>query len=474
MQLFAARKRRPHPRVYTRPARTSALALASVIAVGTFLLMLPISRTGQPPWPQEAVARVAGPAIGDGAPLSAAFFTATSASCVTGLIVVDTETYWSVFGQVVLVILMEIGGLGTMTFGAIMAIFIANRLNLRQRLVVASATGLVSPREISGVVRRIVGYSLVLQAVFAIPILVSLLLRGEPLHRALGHAGFLAVSAFNNAGFSVYSDSLMKFASDPLVLLPISLLIIVGGLGFPVLIEFRRALRSRGKTFIQFSLNTRLVLFGTGMLIMGGWAAIALLEWRNTATMASMSAPAKLLLSFFTAVSPRTAGFNAMDIAAQSEVTWLVTDILMFIGGGPAGTAGGMKITTALVLFFLVVTEVRAGRSVHLFGSRIGRSVNREATTVLVLAFTLVVACTAILMLLTNHNLDRSLFEVTSALGTVGLSTGITPTLPLTAQIMLTLLMFFGRVGPMSIATALAINPQARRFDLPKERPLIG
>lgn len=443
--------------------------------LGTLLLMLPIARTGAPAWPGGSPARLAGPALEGGAPLSAAFFTATSASCVTGLIVVDTQTYWTTFGHVVLAILMEIGGLGTMTLGALMALLIADRLNLRQRIVVASVAGLVSPREIAAVVRRIVMYSLGIQALFAIPMVLDLFWRkGESFSHALGHGVFFAVSAFNNAGFSLYTDSLMSFATDPLMILPISFLIIIGGLGFPVLIEFRRALKARGKTLMYFSLNTRMVLFGTAALLLGGWAAIAILEWNNQATMASLSVPGKLLLSFFTAVSPRTAGFNAMDIGAQSDVTWLVTDFLMFIGGGPAGTAGGMKVTTALVLFFMVLTEVKAGRAVNVLGSRIGRSVHRQATTVLVLAFTIVVVCTGVMMLLTEHGMDRSLFEVTSALGTVGLSTGITSTLPISVQIMLTLLMFFGRVGPITVATALAINPQMPRFELPKERPLIG
>lgn len=474
MGFFNGSPRRPRPGFFSQPARASVVALAGLISLGTLLLMLPISRTGAQPWPNGPSAVLAGPALDGGAPLSAAFFTATSASCVTGLIVVDTQTYWSTFGHVVLTFLMEVGGLGTMTFGALMAVFIADRLNLRQRLVIASVTGLVSTREVAGIVRRIVVYSLACQLVFAIPMCLNLLWRGESVSVAVGHALFFAVSAFNNAGFSLYTDSLMSFATDPFILLPISALIIIGGLGFPVWIEFRRALKERGQALVRFSLNTRLVLFGTTLLLLGGWAAIALLEWNNKGTMASLSVPGKLLLSFFTAVSPRTAGFNAMDIAAQSDVTWLVTDFLMFIGGGPAGTAGGVKITTALVLFFMMLTEVRAGRAVHLFGSRIGRSVHRQATTVLVLAFSIVAVCTGIMMLLTEYSMDKSIYEVISALGTVGLSTGITPTLPISAQVMLTILMFFGRVGPVSIATALAIKPEVRRFELPKERPLIG
>lgn len=437
------------------------------------MLMLPISRTGAPAWPDSA-ATLAGPAVPGGTPLSAAFFTATSASCVTGLIVVDTQTYWSTFGQVVLTVLMEIGGLGTMTFAALMAMLLADRLNLRQRLLVASATGMVSGREIGLVVKRIVIFSLGCQAVMAMPIIADLRVRGEPWNRAIGHGMFLAISAYNNAGFSVYSDSLMSFASDPFVLLPIATLIITGGLGFPVLMEFMRALRRCEPSRRRFSLNTRTVIFGTVMLLGSGWLLIAVLEWNNPHTISNMSVGGKLLVTFFSSVSPRTAGFNAMDIAGQSPVTWLVTDVLMFIGGGPAGTAGGMKVTTALVLVFLVATEIRAGRAVQLFGARMPRSVHRQAITVLVLAFTFVLLCTGIIMEATGLGLDVTIFEVISALGTVGLSTGITPTLPVGAQLTLCMLMFFGRVGPVTIATALALTPDNTRFELPKERLLIG
>lgn len=456
-----------------QPARASVLALALVIAVGTVLLMLPVARSGATPW-QGGEAVIAGPSFSGGAPLSVAVFTATSATCVTGLIVADTATYWSTFGQVVLTILMEIGGLGTMTFGALMALVVAKRLNLKQRIVIASATGAVTLRDVRGVALRIVRYGLSFQAVLAIPIFIDLIRSGEPFRRALGHSVFLSISAFNNAGFSVYSDSLMSKATSPLVIIPISLLIIIGGLGFPVLLEFRRALTDRSRAMVHWSLNTRLVIFSTAFLILFGWICVGFLEWNNHRTLGGMNAAEKLLVTFFTAVSPRTAGFNAMDISQQSDVTWVVTELFMFVGAGPAGTAGGVKVTTALVLIFMVLTEIRAGRSVHLFGARIGRSVHRQATTVLVLSFSLLIVSTILILGLTPYSLDRVLFEVVSAMGTVGLSTGITQTLPISAQIILCILMFFGRVGPVTIAAVLAVKPDTRLWELPKERPLIG
>lgn len=456
----------------------------------------------------------AGPVIGSGAPLSVALFTATSATCVTGLIVADSATYWSPFGQTVIALLIEVGGLGTMTFAAIMALYVAHRLNLRQRMMIAETTGALSMEDIRGVVKRIIGYSFVIQIVLAIPLVIDLYLRGDPLPRALGHGTFLSISAFNNAGFALKTDNLISYATDPWILLPIAALIVIGGLGFPVLTEIVRAFRiqraraldSRGQLWgtskfcsvhagpksmrrpglttritpdqlnkpFHWSLNARLVFVGTFILIVGGWILIAVAEWSNPKTLGQYSPASRLLISFFSSISPRTAGFNAMDIAQQSDVTWLVTDFLMFVGGGPAGTAGGVKVTTALVLVFMVITEIRAGRSVQILGSRIGRSVHRQATTVLVLAFTLVVVSTGAIMALTPWGMDQVVYEVVSALGTVGLSTGITQHLPIAAQLIIIVLMFFGRVGPVTIATALAMHPDTRLFELPKERPIIG
>ncbi|MDO5049310.1 MAG: potassium transporter TrkG [Actinomycetaceae bacterium] len=433
--------------------------------------MLPVSRSGNPLWPTGTPTSAGTPA-----PLSVALFTATSATCVTGLIVADTATYWSGFGQFVIAGLIEVGGLGTMTFAAILAVYVAHRLKLHQRIAVAHATGSISMEDIRGVVKRIIGYSLVVQLVFAIPLVVDLYLRDHDFSHALTNGLFLSVSAYNNAGFALKTDSLMSYADDPWILLPIAALIIIGGIGFPVLAEITRAIRagrSRSKR-PKFSLTSRIMFVGTAVLILGGWILMAALEWNNEKTLAPYSVADKLMISFFSSVSPRTAGFNAMDIAGQHDVTWLITDILMFIGGGPAGTAGGVKVTTVMVLAFMVLTEVRAGKSVQMFGARIGRSTHRTAITVLVLAYVLVAVATGVLMVITPWGLDKVLFEVISALGTVGLSTGITPYLPISAQIVIGALMFIGRVGPMTIATALAVRPDTRLFELPKERLIIG
>lgn len=478
-KMLGEQKARKQRRVQARsagfyPARMALLGLGIAISVGTVLLMLPVARSGAPMWPGNVPVAVAGPSIAGGAPLSVALFTATSATCVTGLIVVDTATYWSTFGHAVIAILIEIGGLGAMTFAALLAVYVAHRLSLSQRLVVAQITGALTMSDMRGFVIRIVRMALIVQLVFAIPLVIDFYARSKSLGEALQWGTFFSISAFNNAGFSLETDSLIPFATDPFIILPISILIVIGGLGFPVLAEIVHACKTRRKRRWPWSLNARLVVHGTIGLILTGWLLITLLEWNNLSQTGQYSVADRLLITLFTAISPRTAGFNSMDIATQSDVTWLVTDILMFIGAGPAGTAGGVKITTMLVLVFLVLTEIRAGQAVQLFGSRIGRSTQRAAITVLMIAFSLVVGATAIIMVLTPWGMDPVLYEVISALSTVGLTTGITPQLPIAAQLIICALMFFGRVGPVAVATVLTIRPDTKLYELPKERPIIG
>ena len=294
--------------------------------------------------------------------------------------------------------------------------------------------------------------------------------RGEdPLHAAwLGV--FHAVSSYNNAGFALFSDNLMGFVDDPFILLPLATATIIGGLGFPVIIQIlKHAPHPR-----RFSMHTWLVLTGTGALLLVGTVAIAVLEWGNPGTLGPLSPANRILDAFFHSVQTRTAGFNALDIGQFEPETLLVMDVLMFIGGGPAGTAGGIKITTFGVLLAIILAEVRGDPTVTLFGKRLSRAVHREAITVALLAVALVFGSTIAIMLLTHIDLDRVLFEVVSAFGTVGLSTGITASVGTPSQLILIMLMFIGRVGPITVATAIALRPRTLAFELPKERPVIG
>lgn len=262
----------------------------------------------------------------------------------------------------------------------------------------------------------------------------------------------------------------MGFADDPCILLPLAGATIIGGLGFPVIVQILK----HGTHPRRFSMHTWLVLTGTATLLLVGTAAIALLEWNNPGSLGPLSPATRILDAFFHSVQTRTAGFNALDIGQFEPETLLVMDVLMFIGGGPAGTAGGIKITTFGVLAAIILAEVRGDPTVTLFGKRLSRAVHREAITVALLSVALVCAATVTIMLLTDIDLDRVLFEAVSAFGTVGLSTGITASLGTPSQLILILLMFLGRVGPITVATALALRPRRLAYELPKERPVIG
>ncbi len=429
----------------------SAFAVAG--AIGTVLLMLPMSRAGD-----------------GGAPFVTALFTATSAVCVTGLTVVDTATYWSVQGQVVILGLIQVGGFGIMTLASLIALFLSRRMGLRTRLTAAAETKSVSLGDVRRVLRGVFLITVVVEG--AIAVVLTLRFRGaydDSWATAAWHGTFHAISAFNNAGFALFSDNLMGFLGDGFVLMPISVAIIIGGLGFPVLMELLRNRRPG-----TWSLHTRLTLLMTGVLLVGGTAFITLAEWGNPGTLGSFGPVGKLLGGWFHAVQPRTAGFNAWDYGAATDETLLGTIILMFIGGGSAGTAGGLKVTTFIVLFFVIVAEVRGDDDVIAFDRRIDHRVIRQAITVALLGVAAVIGGTMVLTELTDLPFRDVLFETTSAFATVGLSTGITPEVTGPGQLVLVALMFLGRLGPITLVSALALRERNRRYRYPEGAPLIG
>ncbi len=438
------------------PAQVLALAFAAAIGVGTLLLMLPIS--------------VAGPGTG-GTPFLAALFTATSAVCVTGLIVVDTATYFSGFGQSVIIVLIQLGGLGIMTAASLIAILLARRLGLRTRFIASASVRAVGIGEVRQVVVGVARLTFTVEAVIALLVAARLVLGyGASPGQALARGAFTAVSAFNNAGFALWSDNLVRFGADPWMLLPVCAAVIIGGLGFPVLFEIRRHVQLPRR----WSMHTSLVLIGTGVLLLVGTVTVTALEWSNPDTLGPMPVGQKILAGFVAATMTRTAGFNAVDIGAMTTQSLFTQDLLMFIGGGPAGTAGGVKITTFGVLFFIILTELRGETAVNILGRRLSRSVHREAITIALLSIAVVVTGTWLLLVMTTFTLDQILFEVISAFATVGLSTGITPDLPAAGQVVLVLTMFIGRLGPLTVGTALALREGKARFELPRERPLVG
>ncbi|UNZ21471.1 TrkH family potassium uptake protein [Streptomyces sp. 891-h] len=437
------------------PAQMVVAGFAAAIALGTGLLMLPVAKAG----------------AGAASALEA-LFTSTSAVCVTGLIVVDTPDYWSGFGQTVILALIQVGGLGIMTFASWLVLLVSHRrMGLKARLTAATETKTLGLGDVRTVVVRVVKVSLLLEAVTATILTVRLATSyDEPWPRAVWLGVFHAVSAFNNAGFALYSDSLMGFVTDPWICLPIAGAVIAGGLGFPVLFELRRRFRKPR----SWSLHTKIVLGASAIFLVCGSAFITALEWRNPATLGPLDVPGKLLAGFFQGVMPRTAGFNSVDTSQMNPATWLGTDVLMFVGGASAGTAGGIKVTTFAVLFFVIYAEIRGEGAVNIFRRRLHGDLQRQALTVVLLSVAAVAVSTLAFMVFTDFSLDKSLFEVTSAFGTVGLSTGITMGLPGGEQLLLTALMFTGRLGPITIASALALRLRVRMYDLPEERPVIG
>ncbi|MBO8202353.1 TrkH family potassium uptake protein [Streptomyces smyrnaeus] len=441
------------PRV-RHPAQMVVAGFAMAIALGTGLLMLPVAKAGS------------GSASG-----LEAVFTSTSAVCVTGLIVVDTPEYWSGFGQAVILALIQVGGFGIMTFASWLVLLVSHRMGLKARLTAATETKTLGLGDVRTVVVRVVKVSLLLEAVTAVILTVRFgTTYDESWPRALWLGVFHAVSAFNNAGFALYSDSMMGFVTDPWICLPIAGAVIAGGLGFPVLFELRRRLRKPR----SWSLHTKIVLGASGIFLVGGSLFVTALEWSNPATLGPLNVPGKILAGFFQGVMPRTAGFNSVDIAQMNPATWLGTDVLMFVGGASAGTAGGIKVTTFAVLFFVIYAEIRGEAAVNIFHRRLHGDLQRQALTVVLLSVAAVATSTLAFMVFTDFSLDQSLFEVTSAFATVGLSTGITAGLPGGEQVLLTALMFIGRLGPITIASALALRLRVRMYDLPEERPVIG
>ncbi|MFF0544389.1 TrkH family potassium uptake protein [Nocardia thailandica] len=439
------------------PARVVVLGFGSATVIGTVLLMLPIA----------AESRAATSGI-------TALFTAVSAVCVTGLVVVDTETHWSMFGELVILGLIQIGGLGIMTLASLLGLLVARRMGLRMQLVAASETKTLRLGESRRVVIGVIRMSLAVEAVVAI-ILTARFILGydEDGWRGLYLGIFHAVSAYNNAGFALYSDSLVGFAADPWIIVPITTALVIGGLGFPVVFEVTRSIRRHHRAR-RWSLHTRITLVTYTGLAIAGVIAVIGFEWTNPGTLGPLSIADKLLAGGFHGLSPRTAGFNSVDVGAMHSSTLFITDVLMFVGGGSAGTAGGIKVTTFALLAFVIAAEIRGEPSVHVLDRRLAAPVQRQAVTVALLGMGAVVIGTITLLTITGMDLDVVLFEVVSAFGTVGLSTGITAEIADPGLIVLIALMFLGRLGPITLATALALRDRGRRYELPEERPIVG
>lgn len=435
-----------------------ALAFLATIVLGTALLMLP--------WAS---------ASGESAPWPTALFTATSAVCVTGLVVVDTGTYWSPLGQGLVMALFQLGGFGMMTSATLMGLLIGGHMNLRTRLLLQTETHALSMGDVRSVARMVLVVTVLVEGVVALWLAVRFAQTMDMGWReAMWQGVFHSVSAYNNAGFSTWPDSVMRHVTDGWVLGPLMLAIVVGGLGFPVITELWA---NRRKHHARWSIHTTLTLtvWGSAALVVLGTLALWLVEHNNPQTLGPLGLADQWLAALFTSVSARTAGFNAVDIGALELESLVLHCVLMFIGGGSAGTAGGVKVTTVFLLLLIVWSEIRGRADVELRGRRIGTQVQRQALSILVLSGAAVsLGLLFIIPMADQLPLEKLMFEVVSAFATVGLSTGITAELPPAAQGVIIALMYAGRVGVVTLALALAMNQVPRAYRYPEEKPIVG
>lgn len=441
-------------RLLLHPARVVPAAYLLGWLVGTVLLWLPwSSKTGS-------------------STLWEASFTAMSALCITGLAVVDTASHWSQEGKIVILGLIQVGGFGIMTLTSMIVFTVTGKANPSIARI-AQAETRSSLKGIRMLPLRILGMSVAIELVVAAVLAGRLLYRGEPLSTALSHGVFHSVSAYNNAGFALYPDSLVGFNADPWVMVPICLAVVLGGLGFPVWIEIFDRLRGR-VTGHLLSVHLRLTLSAYAILLALGFVAVALFEWSNPDTLGGQPLSGKILGALGGTVFPRTAGFNSIDYGLATGPTLFVTEGLMMIGGGTAGTAGGLKVTTAAVLLLTVFAEVLGEQTTVVGGRRVSDACVRRSLSVAVLGATAIFIGVLVMSAVEPFPPDVLVFEAVSAFGTVGLSTGITAhASPLTWGVLM-VLMYLGRVGPVSAVAALATHVRLRRFSFPPEDPLVG
>ncbi|GAB6116678.1 TrkH family potassium uptake protein [Thermoanaerobacter brockii subsp. lactiethylicus] len=381
-----------------------------------------------------------------------ALFTATSATCVTGLVVVDTKTYWSVFGQIVIMLLIQVGGLGIMTMSTLFALILGRKITFKERLVMQEA---FNTNSLGGIV-KFAKYILMVSFLFESIGAIMLTLRFLPqmgLKKAVYYGLFHSISAFNNAGFDLMGNfkSLTGYVSDWVVNLVVMGLIIFGGLGFYVLLDIYEH-----RHFNKFTLHSKIVITITLLLIAIGTLLIFLFEYNNPKTLGPLDFPTKILAALFQAVTPRTAGFNTLSLSDMTIASKFLTIILMFIGASPAGTGGGIKTTTFAVILYTVLSVIQGEEETVLYKRTISRNIVYKAVAISFISVFIIFSVTMVLSITETSNFLTVLYETTSAFGTVGLSLGLTPELSTVGKIIIIFTMYTGRVGPLTLALALA------------------
>lgn len=432
------------------PTQILVFGYLIVILLGSSLLSLPV-------------------AVSDGNRLEYldAFFTATSATAVTGLVVVETGARFSLFGQLVIMSMIQLGGLGLMTMGTLISLAFGRRIGLKHRMIMQKDLQYLT---LSGLVRTAFSIAKMALAVEGVGALLLWLRWREELGlgRALYFAIFHSISAFCNAGFDLFGSSLESYAGDVYVSLVVAVLFILGGLGFVVLIELPRVSPR------HYSFHTRLVLCFTGVLLAAATIFVLASEYTNPATLGELSGGKKLLAAFFQGATPRTAGFSTVPVALMTPVTLLFFMGLMFVGASPGSTGGGVKTTTMLVALVTIVSFVKGDPEPSMFCRRFPRHIVQRSLVVITMSFLLVAVASLILVSVEPFEPNKVLFEVVSAFGTVGLSTGITPSLSALSRVVIILTMFAGRVGPLTIAMAVGYRTHHPSFRYPEGKVIIG
>ncbi len=442
-------------RFLRHPVRLVPLAFLLAIGIGTGLLMLPSMTVRH-----------------EAAPTLTALFTATSAISVTGLAVVDTPGFWSTPGLIVITVLTQIGGLGILTGAALVILTVSRRLGLHNRMLVQAETLEYGIGNLRRLLLHIGGTVLVCETVMTAIVTARLWLGYDyPLGRALWSGGFHAIQAFNNSGFSLYPHGLLSFSRDPWVSLPLALGSIIGGLGFPALFEAAREWRRP----TRWAVATKLTIWGSAALVGLGFLMFLLIEWGNARTIGQYAVTDKLLAAFTQIALSRTGGIEVVSTTGLREESYPLLTGLMFIGGGSASTAGGIKVTTFFLLAFVIWAEIRGEPDVTVGHRRVATASQRQAVTVSLLSVAIVAVGTSLLIAVTNKvPFHSALFEITSAFSTTGLSAGVTSALPDSGLLLLTVLMYIGRVGPLTLGSAIALNTRHRLYRYPEEQPIVG
>ncbi|TXK19042.1 TrkH family potassium uptake protein [Homoserinibacter sp. GY 40078] len=435
------------------PARAAAGAFLLAAVVFTGLLSLPIaSADGRP------------------TPFHDTFFTAVSAVTVTGLVTVDTGTHWSLFGQIVILAGIQTGGLGIVTLALLLARAVTRQLGVRSKVFAQQSIGTSQLGEVKSLLRTVILTTLTIEGALFVILLPRFLMIEDSVGRAFWHGLFYAVSSFNNAGFVIDDAGLGRYEGDFWILVPIMLGVFIGSFGFPV---FLAVISSRGN-LRRVGLHAKLTIVTSVTLLIAGTLAWGVFEWANSDTVGSMGIGEKIFHAFFASTMMRSGGFALIPTDDSHPITLLATDALMFVGGGSASTAGGIKVVTLAVLFLAIIAEARGDKHVIVWGRTIPEGTFRLAISVTFLGATLVLVATGLLMLVTEAPLDRILFEVISAFATCGLSVGLSEELVPFGKYVLGFLMLAGRIGPAGLAAALALRQRNLMYSLPEERPIIG